>query len=74
MFGGTRVVVTPHGTSRRVQFRFPRSKSKRIRKKFSKRAENFKTEYLNFISRDPRTGQEFIVIHPAVERSLRQAR
>lgn len=40
---GTRVISSAHLPKFRVvQYRFPRSKSKRIRKKWAKRKENFK--------------------------------
>lgn len=53
VFGGPRVIVSSMGTSKRVQFRFPRCKSWRINKKFKKREENFRIEYVSFKFRDP---------------------
>jgi len=44
-FGGIRIVSSPLiPRFRMVQFRFPRTKSKRIRKKWAKRNENFRQE------------------------------
>jgi hypothetical protein len=63
---GTRVISSAHLPEFRVvQFRFPRSKSKRIRTKWSKREENFKqvpiknTAYMfgNTIVVDPDTAR-----------------
>ena len=72
VFGGPRVIVSAMGTSKRVQFRFPRCKSRRIHKKFKKREENFKIEYISYKFRDPSSFHDVLVIHPAVEAKLKQ--
>ena len=42
LLSGFRVYSSPHMCDR-VQFRFPRTKKRRIRKKWAKRVENWKT-------------------------------
>jgi len=69
---GFKVMVSTLGTSKRVQFRFPRCKSRRIGKKWAKREKNFKIEYLNFMFGDPASGGNIIVIHPAIKRHLEE--
>jgi len=71
MFHMPKIVVSTKGTIKNIQFRFPRSKSKRIRKKFTKDKENFKIEYINLSLFDKFTGQSIIVVHPMVAQYLR---
>jgi hypothetical protein len=56
----------------RFQFRFPRSKRARIRKKWRKRSKNYATrpkqEAIGFI--DPLTKRQVFVMHPAIKDAL----
>ena len=67
-FGGIRIVEN-HNMVKRVQFRFPRSKSKRIAKKFRKNTANYRTEPDRKILHMPGLG--VIVCHPSVAAQLR---
>lgn len=51
-----------------VQFRFPRTKNRRIRKKWTKRAENFKPSDRVYAD----TARRVVYMHPAMAQKLRQ--
>lgn len=54
----------------RRQFRFPKTRKKRILKKFRKNEENWKTEYQRYILDNSATGRpgagKLMVVHPVV--------
>lgn len=60
------IIKSPH-LVKRVQFRFPKSKRRRIRKKWAKQSKNFKTIPLDEIYR---MGNSF-VMHPRMAERLR---
>lgn len=64
-FNGIRVIQSLHAT-KRVQFRFPRSKSKRIRKKFQKNEKNFRTEPTAYFMQN----RNSMVVHPTIYKTL----
>lgn len=65
VLGGIRVLESSH-CQERVQFRFPRSKKKRIRNKWIKREENVRYE--------PRAYrfQGQVICHPSIAKRLRE--
>ena len=63
-FAGMRVIQDP---SLMQQFRFPKSKKKRIRKKFRKNPKNFKPSNEVFIARN------MIVVHPQTLKKIAKA-
>jgi len=72
-FGGIKIVEN-YNLVERQQFRFPRSKGKRISKKFSKDCKNYKTKPDPNVYHLP--NQNTIVCHPItayrIRRSLRR--
>ena len=70
---GVRVLESEHLVIRE-QVRFPRSKRKRIRKKWAKRPENWAERPDPDIYRmaDPITGRVQLVCHPETARRLRE--
>lgn len=65
LFGGIRVYESVH-CQKREQFRFPRSKKKRIRNKWAKRERNYK--YTPMAFRGP---ENSIYCHPSIAARLR---
>lgn len=64
------VLVSEKGTTKKVQFKFPRSKSKRIRNKFKKNPNNFKIKYISIKMNNPITGGEILIVHPSVHQKM----
>lgn len=67
--GGYNVVVNTTGFTRKEQVRFPRSKRRRIRKKWAKREENYRTKILDDILEI----HGVLYMHPRTARRLQDA-
>ena len=66
LFGGIRILESAQ-CQERVQWRFPRSKKKRIRKKWAQREENVRYE-----PRAYQYGANTIICHPSYAQRLRE--
>lgn len=69
LFGGLQILESNHCADTR-QFRFPRSKKKRIRKKWEKRPENYRRVPWKYAIHDTRSG--LMVMHPLMAAELRR--
>lgn len=67
LLGGRRLIVSPHCLLR-TQFRFPRSKKKRIRNKWTKREENVRYKPTAYLA-----PENTIYCHPLIATKLRAA-
>ena len=61
-------IVTDSMMSKRIQFRFPRSKKRRMRKKWTKNQKNWKTIPLDTIYRMGDT----LIMHPMMTERLKK--
>ena len=67
LLGGRRLIVSPHCLLR-IQFRFPRSKKKRIRAKWAKREENVRYKPTAYLA-----PENTIYCHPLIAAKLNAA-
>lgn len=63
-FGNVKIIESVHLT---IQFRFPRTKKRRIRKKWAKRSENFKPREEVLYDKE----RNLIYAHPIIAHKLR---
>lgn len=70
-WNGMRVIITPENTEIHYQARLPRSKKKRIRRKWAKVESNYKTTHRAIIF--GQGGNKTIILHPEDYQKIKMA-